>query len=209
MSNQVYLEDSVNTRQAEQTEKPVVFLIGDSIRRGYCETVKNELLDVAEVIYPEENCRFSQYIITSLRAWSGLCNPERVRLVQFNCGHWDVAHWDGEEISLNTVETYQENIRRIIARLRIMYPLAKIVFATTTPMNPDGSIGVNPRTTQEIIRYNKAAAETCAECGVQVNDLFAYTEKWDSSCFRDYCHLTPEHFAVLGRHVAACLRKEM
>lgn len=30
-------------------EKPNIFLIGDSIRLGYCATVKSEMIDVAEV----------------------------------------------------------------------------------------------------------------------------------------------------------------
>ena len=209
MAEHVYLEDSVNARQTEQTEKPVVFLIGDSIRMGYCETVKQELADAAEVVYPEENCRYSQYIITSLRAWSGLCDPDRVKVVQFNCGHWDAAHWDGEEIALNTPEMYQQNIRRIIARLRSMYSNAKIVFATTTPMNPNGENSVNSRTTEEIIRYNEAAVKAVGDCGVKVNDLFAITEDWEASCYEDYCHYTPEFSAVLGRHVAAFLRNEL
>ena len=34
-----------------------IVLIGDSIRMGYCEYVKNSLRDVAEVYYPPENCR--------------------------------------------------------------------------------------------------------------------------------------------------------
>jgi len=45
-----------------------------------------------------------------------------------------------------------------------------------------------------------------AECGAAVNDLFAFTRDWDSSCFRDFCHFTDEHSGVLGRHVADVLR---
>ena len=209
MAEHVYLEDSINERLTEQTEKPVVFLIGDSIRMGYCETVKQELAEMAEVVYPEENCRYSQYIITSLRAWSGLCDPERVALVQFNCGHWDAAHWDDEDVPLNTPDIYQQNIRRIIARLRNMYPNAKIVFATTTPMNPNGENSVNTRTTQQIMEYNQAGAAAAQECGVTINDLFAVTKDWDPSCYEDYCHFTQQHFSVLGRHVAAFLQKEL
>lgn len=192
-----------------QAEKPVVYLIGDSIRMGYCETVKQELADAAEVVYPEENCRFSQYIMALLRTWSSLCDPERVRLVQFNCGHWDAAHWDDEEEPLNSPELYGQNIRRIIGRLRSMYPRAEIVFATTTPMNPNGENSVNTRTTQQIIQYNQVGAAVASECGVKVNDLFELTKNWEASCYVDYCHFTPESFAVLGRQVAAFLRKEL
>lgn len=209
MADQVYLEETVSASQTQGTDKPVVYLIGDSIRMGYCETVRQELAEVAEVVYPEENCRFSQYIIALLRTWAGLCQPERVRLIQFNCGHWDSAHWDGEDISLNTLDIYQHNIRRIIARLRSMYPNAKIVFATTTPMNPNGENSVNGRTTQEIMAYNAVAVEAAQECGVKVNDLFAFTQDWDASCYEDYCHFTPACFDALGNQVADFLKKEL
>ncbi len=209
MAEHVYLEDRVEGRITEETQKKVVFLIGDSIRMGYCETVKRELADVAEVVYPEENCRYSQYILTSLRAWSGLCDPERVALVQFNCGHWDAAHWDGEDMPLNSPELYRENIRRIIARLRALYPNAKIVFATTTPMNPNGENSVNERTTQQIEVYNAEGAAEAEACGVPVNDLFAYMRDWPAESYADYCHLTPECFEALGGYVAQCLRAQL
>lgn len=38
-------------------EKPNIFLLGDSIRQGYCETVRKELVDIAEVFYVSDNCR--------------------------------------------------------------------------------------------------------------------------------------------------------
>jgi len=209
MAQHVYLEDSINERLETASEKKVVFLIGDSIRMGYCETVKQELADVAEVVFPEENCRYSQYIITSLRAWSGLCDPERVALVQFNCGHWDVAHWNDEDVSLNSPEIYAHNIRRIIARLKVIYPHAKIVFATTTPMNPNGENSVNFRTTQEIMVYNAAGVQAARDCGAEVNDLFACTQDWPASCYADYCHFTPESFEKLGRYTAEHLRRQL
>ena len=187
-----------------------VLLIGDSIRMGYCNTVKEELQDVAEVVFPEENCRFTQNVIVSLNKWAGMCEREKVSLVQFNCGHWDAAHWNGEEVPLNDIPVYQENIRRIIHRLRITFPNAQIIFATTTPISPLGfSGGLNPRTTEEIIRYNEAAVAAAHEFGIAVNDLFAFTKDCPASCYRDYCHFTPEHFAVIGKHVAEYIRKRL
>ena len=202
----VYDEEQVSQRGANNGEKKTVFLIGDSIRMGYCETVRRELADVAEVVYPEENCRFSEYILVRLRTWAGLCDPEQVTLVHFNSGHWDAAHWSGEESGLNTPEEYRKNIGRIIAALRRIFPNARILFATTTPMNPNGSNSPNPRTTQEIMAFNAAGIAAAQECGVEINDLFAHTKDWDESAFRDYCHFTPEAFDALGKHVADVLR---
>ena len=39
--------------------KKNVLLIGDSIRMGYCGYTKELLKDVANVYYPEDNCRFA------------------------------------------------------------------------------------------------------------------------------------------------------
>ena len=195
--------------QKQVSEKNIVFLIGDSIREGYCETVRRELAEDAEVVYPDENCRFSQYILVRLRQWAGMCDPRKVVLVHFNCGHWDAAQWSGEEGPLNTPEQYQENIRRIIACLRRIFPNAKLVFATTTPMNPNGSNSANPRTTERIIAFNRAGVEAAKACCVKVNDLFSFTKEWDPSCYLDYCHYTAEHARILGEHVAEFIRAEL
>ena len=66
-----YIEDGVELQKAAaEAGKKNVFLIGDSLRMGYCEAVKTDLSDVANVFYPAENCRNSQYIITGRRGCS-------------------------------------------------------------------------------------------------------------------------------------------
>ena len=188
-------------------EKPNIFLIGDSIRRGYCKTVKDSLADTAEVFYCDDNCRSTQYVIFSLRRWvNQFSAPEKVDIVQFNCGHWDLAHWNGYEEPLTSVTEYAKNIRMIIALLKKAFPAAKIIFATTTPMNPNGIFGVNPRTNEEIENYNRIAKEISAENGVDVFDLYEFTRNWGTEAYRDYCHFTESAFAELGEEVARKLK---
>lgn len=191
--------------------KKNIFLIGDSIRKGYCSTVKEELSDVAEVFYVDDNCRNTQYVITCLYGWSTrFSDPSRVDLVQFNCGHWDTAHWFGAPLPLTSEQEYQRNIGYIIDQLRKLFPNAEIVFATTTTMNPkDDSSGRNPRSTVEIARYNELAVKVAAEKGVAVHDLFSVTKDWDASCYADYCHFTAETNQRLGHTVAELLRKRI
>ncbi len=43
-----------------------LILLGDSIRMGYAAYVKEKLAGAAEVLFPEENCRFAQYMYLSL-----------------------------------------------------------------------------------------------------------------------------------------------
>ena len=189
-------------------EKPNIFLIGDPIRRGYCKTVKDCFADTAEVFYCDDNCRSTQYVIFSLRRWANQFSaPEKVQLVLFNCGHWDVAQWNGYPYPLTSEGEYAKNIRMIIDLLRTFFPAAKLLFATTTPMNPNGILGVNPRTNEQISRYNEIAKEIATETQVEVLDLYAFTQDWPEESFRDYCHFTESAFAELGKEVAGRLAK--
>ncbi len=201
-----YIEDGITHEKENVSDLlPTVFLIGDSIRLGYCETVKSELCDIANVVFPKENCQFTQHVLVCLEDWAAICDTDKVALVQFNCGHWDVAHWFGEEESLNSVEVYVANLKRIIKKIKRTFPNAKIVFATTSTMNPNGSIGRNPRTNEEICRYNEAAVAACKD-EAYINDIYAITKEYGSEMYADYCHLTTEGFKLLGKEVAKFIR---
>lgn len=199
-------EGHVAVKNEIKPTKKQIFLIGDSIRMGYCQTVKEELEEIANVFYPEENCRDSHYVITSLRAWFKYCNPDDVDIIHFNFGHWDVAHWNGYKTSLTSLREYKKNLICAITLMRLLYKNAKLVFATSTPMNPKSSCGVNPRTTKEFIRYNNVAKSVCKKYGVLVDDLFEFTKNCDSSAFSDYAHFTKEKFAEIGAEVARYLK---
>ena len=201
-----HLEDATSKPAAKTSSLPEILLIGDSIRMGYCGAVAEALRGKAEVKWPAVNCQSSQNVMIQLTRWRGLVASPKV--VQFNCGHWDAACWDGDADALTTVDEYARNVRIIIRRIRRYWPEAKIVFATTTPMNPNGNLGSNPRTTESIRRYNAAAVAVAQAEGVAVNDLFAITEKWPTSEYVDYCHFTKEAAKRLGGMVAARLASE-
>lgn len=204
----VSVEDcNANLRFKCSSNKKNIFLVGDSIRLGYCETVKEILADEAEVFYLDENCRSTQYIICSLQFWTNMfSNPRLVDVVHFNCGHWDVAHWFGGEQSLTSAEEYARNIKIIIDMIRKLFPNAKIIFATTTAMNPNGKVGINPRTNIEISHYNSLAKKVAVENHVEINDIFEVTKSWNCEYYEDYCHFTPDAFEKLGTIVADNLK---
>ena len=184
-----------------------VILIGDSIRMGYCHFVKEQLVDQAEVFFPEENCRFSQNVLVGLSEWKKLAgDPRSVDLVHWNCGHWDMARWRGEKQPLNSPAYYGEMLRRIDGHLRVCFPNAKIVFALTTPMNPDGSQGENLRTTEDVQKYNTVARSVMNDLGVPINNLFAVMEKAPSSLFADHCHFVEDGYRLLAKQVAYTIR---
>ena len=195
-----HLEERTSAAAMKQGALPEIYLIGDSIRIGYCKDVARELEGKADVRWPDCNCANSQNILINLGWWRKFASSPAV--VQFNCGHWDSAHWDGDDEPVTSVSEYQRNVRLVIRRLRRYYPDAVIVYTTTTPMNPAGVTGGNPRTTEEIRRYNAAGVVAAKAEGAVVNDLFAATEHWPASDYADYCHFTPAANARLGRLVA-------
>ncbi|MBO5939860.1 MAG: hypothetical protein J6R18_01515 [Kiritimatiellae bacterium] len=198
-----HLEDATSVSAKKASSLPEILLIGDSIRIGYCAATAEALKGKAEVRWPKGNCQNSQNILITLPRWKGLVASPAI--VQFNCGHWDAACWDGDADAITSLEEYARNIRKIIHRLRRYWPEAKIVFATTTPMNPDGRNGRNARTTESIRRYNEVAVSVAKAEGIAVNDLFSTTEKWPSSDFSDYCHFNKAAAKRLGKIVAEYL----
>ena len=188
-------------------EKKNIFLIGDSICMGYRDTVCKELSDEAEIFFIADNCRNTQHVIINLFSWAHMFDDRnKVDIVQFNCGHWDVAHWYEGALPLTSKEEYKRNIGIIIKMISEFFPNAKIIFATTTTMNPNGNLSLNPRTNAEISDYNEGAKEVSFENNVTVNDLFAVTKDWDTSYYEDYCHFTKNANISLGKIVAENLK---
>lgn len=189
------------------SKRKKIFLIGDSICKGYRPFVRENFKETYDVTYPEENCRNSQYIITSLKGWvNAFENTDDVELVSFNCGHWDIAHWNGEAESLTNIAEYENNIKRIIRHLKKFFPKAKILFFTTTPMNPCYKMdSQNPRTNDEIKQYNKVAVNMAKNEGVFVEDLYAFMAEWDESNYIDYVHLKPKAARILGNHITSII----
>ena len=203
---QIYDEEGGGRRAAAHGANQV-FLIGDSIRMGFQPWAQRALEGRATLVSPEENCRYTQYTYTSLAAWKELFpDPAAVKLVHWNNGHWDAAHWDKDPRPLNSEAEYAAMLVRIHQRLRRYFPGAKILFATTSPPNPNGTMGPNPRTRAEIARYNEAARAALEPLGVQIDDVWAFLRDWGAEDYADYVHLTESGFERLGLHVADVIR---
>jgi len=189
--------------------RKVIFLIGDSMRMVSCATTKEKLADVADVLFPEGNCRDTSNVIHRIKGWAQEFDGQNVDLVHFNCGQWDAAHFNQDPEPLTTLCEYERNIHIIIRNIRKFFPKAKIVMATTTPINPDFSTvenAGNPRTREDIINYNASAVRAAEEEGVLIDDLHAKMIDWPSEKFRDMCHFKPEAFEEMGILVAEFLR---
>ncbi len=191
-------------------EKPGVLLLGDSIRLGYCRFVKENLADIADVRYPDENCANTQTTFIRIALWASLFpNAADVKTVLFNCGHWDVAEWDDDGRPLNSVETYTDMLTRIAAKLKKYFPNATVSFLTTTPMSPDGRPGPNPRTNEIIERYNAAAIRALSAIDIPILDLYTLFKSAPNELYYDYCHFTEDGYRQLAETITAYIVKTL
>ena len=183
-----------------------IVLLGDSIRMGYDKYVKEALEGVAEVYYPPENCRFSQFTLRGLPDWKRKGEwPSDIDLVHWNAGLWDIAEPYGEE-PFSSLEHYTEMIARIDKRIRTLFPSAKVVFATSTAVREAEYKGVFRRYNATIEKYNAAALSTLSQTDTVINDLYAHTKNIPLEYCSDKTHFnTPEGAAYMGGKVLAVI----
>ena len=153
-----------------------ILLIGDSIRLGYDKYVKDALDGVAEVYYPNDSARFSQYTLRYLTDWKTENGWEAdIDLVHWNTGLWDVLEMFGESPISNPVQ-YGETIGKIQRQIKILFPNAVQVFATNTSVIEEKYGPTRKRRNSVIEQYNKIAIEALSGTGCHINDLYTLTK---------------------------------
>lgn len=187
-----------------------VLLIGDSIRYGatgspgYGIYVKQKLEGKANVYAPDDNCRFAQYTLRYLCNWKDLADPEKVDIVHWNNGLWDVLRLDGDE-PFTPKEFYVHTLERIYKKIRLFFPNARIIFALSTPVIEAWGRPDFMRYNSEIEEYNAAAAELMKKLGVEVNDLYSVASKFDESMHSDWVHYNEKGSEALAEAVVKAL----
>ena len=170
-----------------------VLLIGDSIRMGYCNYVKEALKDTAEVVYPGDNCRFAQYVLRHLESWrTELQLDESLEVVHWNAGLWDTLRNFDEDV-LTPPEVYREFINRCCKKIKRFFPNAKVIFATSTPVLEHKFSKDSYRLNKDVREFNQIAIEECLKYGFEINDLYAVAEKFPEEYYSDCTHLRTEN----------------
>ena len=177
-----------------------ILLIGDSIRIGYDRYVKMAFEGEAQVYYPDENCRFTGYIMRNLHLWQKElgCGSD-IDLVHWNAGLWDdLLMLDGKPHT--PLHVYRENISRICDFIGILFPNAKMLFATSTPVRNGDEAG-KPlwRCNADTEAYNAAAAETVLAHGGEIDDLYAVAARLPDEAHSDDTH----YYTPLGTEALA------
>lgn len=164
-----------------------LLLIGDSIRMGYDKSVRKTLEGKANVIFPEENCRFASYLLRNFHEYLKDVKGENVDVVHWNAGLWDCLRLFEEEPH-TPIEVYAYYIDRLCIRIKKICPNAKVIFATSTKVLSEKMDKNFKRYNEEIQKYNDAAVEVVKKHGFLVNDLYAVSDKLPEEAHSDAVH---------------------
>ena len=192
-----------------------VLLLGDSIRMGYADYVKELLEGKCEVIYDEaDNGRFAAYTLWQLV--QAFCHHGHFDLVHWNNGYWDMNIEPPMETALFNIEEYCYLLRKIAREIKKQG--AKAVFALTTPILEPGTAADNTNTgaldisynDKWVQKYNEAAKMIMDEEGVPINDLYTLCKEDERyyKCF-DMLHLTEEGYRRCAEQIAKTILKEL
>lgn len=192
-----------------------IILIGDSIRQGYDKYVKMAFEGVAEVYYPADNCRFTAYILRHIGEWKEKmqCGDD-VDLVHWNAGVWDnLILMDGRNHT--EIDVYRTNVERICQFIKILFPNAKTIFATSTPV--DEILFKAKFKKQKIMRlnsdteiYNQAAIDIVRKYGGDINDLYGLLKDKQTEYHSDQTHFyTKEGTRVITNQVIEHIEKAL
>lgn len=183
-----------------------IVLIGDSIRMGYDKYVKDALSNAAEVYYPGENCRFAEYVLRYAHDWKKKGKwGDDVDLVHWNAGLWDALELFGDE-PLTTLAYYEDVLPRIDKRLRMLFPKAKIVFATSTSVKEEWCRPEFKRHNATIEKYNAVALRALSHTDTVINDLYSLVKDVPDSYRSDFVHFyTPMGTELIGGRVLSVI----
>jgi hypothetical protein len=191
-----------------------VLLLGDSIRMGYDEYVKEILGNKCEVYYEDnDNGRFAAY--TLWQANQFFKNYGKFDVVHWNNGYWDMNIEYPMVEAMHPIDEYIHFLKRIITEIRRNG--AEIIFATTTPVLEAGTAMDNTGTGIKInysndwvAQYNTAAKKLMQDENITVNDL--YTLMFNGKNFykcEDKLHLTEEGYKLCAEQAARLIAQKL
>ncbi len=191
-----------------------ILLLGDSIRQNYQEYVKQNMANMANVYYPNDNGRFCQYTLRYLHEWIGALSKHgeiAFDIVHFNCGLWDILRLSNEDEPFTGEEQFAELLRRIVRRIEYLCPGSHIVYALTTKVIEPGfepGITVGERRNSDIETYNGIAKKICNDMKIEINDLWSISNNIAEKAHSDMVHFDTEiGISALGNQVIRCLEQ--
>ena len=191
-----------------------IFLIGDSIRfgasansdyntsnsPGYGVYLEEMLRGKANVYAPNDNCRFLQYTLRYLYDWTLNIDREKIDIVHWNNGLWDVLRINGDE-PLTPIDIYEKMIARVADAIKRLFPNAKIIFALSTAVIEEWAHPNFLRYNSDIEKYNEVAKAVLTKKGIIINDLYSITKSFEGSLHADWVHFNEEGSKILAKAI--------
>ncbi|MCA9144834.1 MAG: SGNH/GDSL hydrolase family protein [Planctomycetaceae bacterium] len=172
---------------------PRVLLIGDSVSRGYTQSVRKALAGKANVHRAPANCGPTSLGMKKIDVWLG-------------DGKWDVIHFNFGIHDRNTpLAEYCQRLETLVERMKATG--AKLIWASTTPIPDDVA---KKQTAASIIERNEAAAAIMAKHKVAVDDLFtAITPHLATMQNPNDVHFNASGYEFLGQRVADAITETL
>ena len=196
--------------KAVDPKLPNVLIIGDSISIGYTVAVRELLAGKANVYRPPTNCGPTTNGLAGIDAWIG---DKKWDVIHFNWGLHDLKFITDDPSKLVPAETpgakwqvsledYEKNLRTLVERMKKTG--AKLIWCTTTPVVP----GTSGRKTEDVLKFNAAAAKVIADNNIPTDDLYAFAlPKLTEIQLPVNVHFKPEGSKVLAQQVAGEIEK--
>ena len=192
-----------------------VLLLGDSIRMGYDDFVKELLDGKCEVYYdPEDNGRFSAYTLWQMNQF--FRHYGEFDVVHWNNGYWDMNIEAPMIEAIHPLDEYIHFLKRNLTEIRRHG--ARPIFATTTPILSPGVAADVTGTGADHIHYNDvwvqeyntAAIALMKSENVPINDLYTLCKE-DPHYYKceDLLHLTEKGYRRCAEQTAAMILKEL
>lgn len=184
----------------DDPDLPRVLLLGDSISIGYTIPVRAALAGKANVHRPAANCGPTSRGVEFIDRWLGDGNWD---VIHFNWGLHDLKYIDGKKQV--PLDEYAKNLEKLVKRLKETG--ARLIWCSTTPVPK----GVSPpRTNEDVIVYNAAAAEIMKAHDIPTDDLYAFAlPRLEEIQRQANVHFTPEGSKVLAEQVAKTIREAL
>lgn len=172
---------------------PRVLLIGDSVSRGYTQSVRKTLAGRANVHRAPANCGPTSLGLQKLDVWLG-------------AGKWDAIHFNFGIHDRNTpVAEYRQRLEQLVERLKKTG--AKLIWASTTPIPDDPA---KKQTAASIVERNEAAAQIMQKHGVATDDLFtAVTPHLETLQNPNDVHFNAAGYEFLGQQVGQAIEARL
>ena len=186
-----------------------LLLIGDSIRIGYDKSVRKTLEGKANVIFPDENCRFASYVLRYFHEYLKDIKGEDIDVIHWNAGLWDCLRLFEEEPH-TPIDVYAYYIERICIRIKKICPNARVIFATSTRVLSEKMAKDFKRYNEEIEKYNEVAKEVVKKYGFKINDLYALSATLPEETHSDAVHYyTPAGTEAFTNQVLSFVAPEL